>query len=258
MASHGRKYGDKESRPLPVWNGILDHCERIGCAIWEFLWCIDKVTSESDGSGIVLGGAPVKIGRIARDLGLGEHSVRRHLSDLTYGEYIRRRRTPYGFVIEVLNSRKFGVWRSNVTHGPSPLEKTVQNRPISNATLDNLTDKCGRNKEDSAVDTTGDAAGSAAPVDSYNPWRLLGSELPMGTPRFQEIAEHFLATRNGNLLSDAMERAIQAANRRGVPVPKPFFNAKRAVERRESAELTPADEDDVLELEDRPWITQEH
>jgi hypothetical protein len=112
-------YGEKESRPIPVWNGILEHSGRIACAIWVFLWCLDKVTRESEGVGTVLGGSPVKIPRIAADLEMGEHSVRRHCDLLEKGGYIRRRRTPYGFVIDVLNSHKFGIWhaRAKVKNG---------------------------------------------------------------------------------------------------------------------------------------------
>lgn len=28
--THGRKYGDKPSRPFSVWNGILEHRRQIG------------------------------------------------------------------------------------------------------------------------------------------------------------------------------------------------------------------------------------
>ncbi len=85
-----------------------------------------------------------------------------------------------------------------------------------------------------------------------NPWKLMGSDLPMGSPRFQEIVEHYAATRNGNCLSDAMERAIQRANKERVTVPRPFFDAKRLVERRESEEASPPTEV-IPELEAEPW-----
>jgi hypothetical protein len=87
---------------------------------------------------------------------------------------------------------------------------------------------------------------------SLNPWKLLGSDLPMGSPKFQRIVEHFFATRNGNPLSDAMERAIQLANKRGVKVPPPFFDAKRVIERREAQEVS-APSEVIPELEAEPW-----
>lgn len=110
--THGRKYGEKDSHPIPLWNGVFEHYERIGDALWEFAWCIDAVTAERDGMGMVLGGSPVKLGVIVKAIkGRGKETVRRHLKKLADGKYIRMRRTPYGQVIEVLNSKKFGIWK---------------------------------------------------------------------------------------------------------------------------------------------------
>ena len=113
---HGRKYRSKKSHVFPVWNGIFEHASKIGEAVWTFLWCLDAITHEKDGMGIVHGGAPVKIQRIANDLGFCCRTVRRHL-DMLDGSYIARRRTPYGFVIHVLNSKKFGIWSTQKESG---------------------------------------------------------------------------------------------------------------------------------------------
>ena len=254
MKDHGRKYRDGNSHPLPLWSGIMEHCGRIGPALWEFVWLIDKITEERDGLGLVLGGAPVKIEQISTDLGRGEHTVRRNLDRLERESYIDRTRTPYGFTVRVRNSHKFQIWsgKENVKNGHS-LERDRPNMTVRSAKCDGENVTFGRNKEDAAVDATVDAAVAAALVpDSPNPWKLLGSDLPMGSPRFQRIFEHFGATRNGNSLSDAMERAIQSANKRGVKVPPKFFEAKRTVERREVEEsAAPATE--RPELEELPW-----
>jgi hypothetical protein len=111
--SHGRlKRDGHTSYPVPIWNGIFEHYDRIGDAIWEFLWCIDKITREEDGVGIVLGGMPVKFERIADELkGSYKETVRLHFKLLETEKYIRLRRTPYGHVIEVLNSKKFDIWK---------------------------------------------------------------------------------------------------------------------------------------------------
>jgi DNA-binding transcriptional ArsR family regulator len=110
--SDERRYRDRKSFPIPVWNGIFDHADRIGESIWEFLWLLDAITKERDGVGLVLGGIPVKIERIARDLnGRDRETVRRHLKKLEQAGYIRTRRTPYGQIIEVFNSKKFGIWK---------------------------------------------------------------------------------------------------------------------------------------------------
>jgi len=34
-AGHGRKYGGKPSHVIPLWNGILEHREKIGPALWS-------------------------------------------------------------------------------------------------------------------------------------------------------------------------------------------------------------------------------
>jgi len=208
----------------------MEHCGKIGPALWEFVWCLDKITEESDGIGVVLGGAPVKIKQIANDLARGEHTVRRNLDRLEDGNYINRTRTPYAFTIRVRNSYKFQIWsrRENVING--------------------------RNKEDAVVDATVDAAVEpAAASNILDPWKVVGSDLPMGSARFQKIFEHYFATRNGEPLSEAMERAIQRANKTGVKVPPPFFDAKRAVERREAEELASPADAERLELEALPW-----
>src|ERR1700684_707207 len=111
MTPHGRTYGEKESHPLPIWNGVFEHYGRIGDALWEFLWCIDAITKEKDGIGLVLGGSPVKLKRIVADLRADRETVRRHLKTLAIENYIRVTRTPYGQIIEVLNSKKFEIWR---------------------------------------------------------------------------------------------------------------------------------------------------
>src|SRR5205085_5678949 len=88
--THGRKYGEKESRPIPFWNGGLEprHRKKIGPAIWEFLWCIDRVTKEKDGEGIVLGGTPITAEKVGHDLGEHPNSARAHLDRLEKGRYI--------------------------------------------------------------------------------------------------------------------------------------------------------------------------
>lgn len=261
--SHGRKYRDGNSHPLPVWSGILEHRKRLGLAIYEFIWCIDKVTQESPtenegkSDGLVLGGACVKIKDIARDLNEGYRTARRNLDLLESENYITRKRTAYGFSIRVRNSKKFKIWGNRVARsGQSEGKENGQKWPVS--TLESgqkwplRVDKSGRNKEDHAVDHAVEETQQVAASPSnepLNPWKALGSDLPMGSPRFQKVFEHYFVTRNGNLLSDAMERTIQAANKRGVKVPPPFFDAKREVERRE-AEATPAASAKLLTVAD--------
>jgi hypothetical protein len=80
---------------IPVSNGIFAHRHRIDNALWEFLWFIDHVTKEEPGDdgeyiGHVLGGAPVPIGRIARELQEPTRTAQRHVAHLVGESYILR------------------------------------------------------------------------------------------------------------------------------------------------------------------------
>lgn len=106
---NGRKYGDRPSHPIYVWNGILEskHRKKIGPALWEFLWCLDRITKEKEGVGIVLGGKPVIYAEIAEDFGVSEKTVQRHMERLSRQGYIAGILTPRGYSIRVPNSCKF-------------------------------------------------------------------------------------------------------------------------------------------------------
>lgn len=107
---NGRRFGAKQSYPLPLWNGLLEHRGRMGSAIWEYIWCLDRITREENGIGFVNGGAPVKAKTIAKDFDVDEETVKRNLQRLSKKGYIQLCRTPYGRVIQVMNSLKFGIW----------------------------------------------------------------------------------------------------------------------------------------------------
>jgi hypothetical protein len=52
----------KLNHAIPVSNGIIEHREKIGSAVWLFLLLIDWTTSEDEnGIGKVLGGKPIKL-----------------------------------------------------------------------------------------------------------------------------------------------------------------------------------------------------
>jgi hypothetical protein len=98
----------KLNHAIPVSNGIIEHREKIGSAVWLFLLLIDWTTSEDEnGIGKVLGGKPIKLKDLTEALHLKERQVSSQLQRLRSGGYIRLRRTPYGYSIEVLKSKKF-------------------------------------------------------------------------------------------------------------------------------------------------------
>jgi hypothetical protein len=181
-----------------VWNGILEHFPQMGMAIWLFLWCLDKIIYEQDGVGHVLGGAPVKVAKIAAELARSERAIRRDFGDLR-SKYLKLRWTPYGYVIEVLNSQKFGIWKpldSQATNGEargkSGEARTKNGRAVT---------EFGRSKEDSAVAAVDAAVRQPAPPGTSNPqkliWSFLGIE-PCGPLSFRELLESRWASRNGH------------------------------------------------------------
>jgi hypothetical protein len=166
---HDRKYRSGKSYPLPLWNGILEHCERIGPALWEFVWLVDKITVEKDGMGIVLGGVPVKIDRIAQDLNRCDKTIRTNLDRLEGKNYIKRTRTPFGFTIKVLNSRKFEIWgKKRIGNNYRSLQEgSVENYRSDRQQLPERSAENCRNKEDTAKNTADAVAvGSVVGVGS--------------------------------------------------------------------------------------------
>ena len=66
--------------PIPVSNGIFAHRNKIGSAIWVFLWLVDRTTKEVEASGghfegLVLGGSQIRSSLIARDLEIAPRTV---------------------------------------------------------------------------------------------------------------------------------------------------------------------------------------
>jgi hypothetical protein len=233
-----RRYRGKQSRPIPVWNGVLEHRERIGDAIWEFLWCLDAITQETDSVGIVHGGAPVKAERIAADLKRDVETTRKNLRKLREKKYIRTRRTAYGFVIEVLNSKKFGIWQKekHPTGVSLPKRNTPQVSQIH---------PTGVNKEDSAVERQQKAAAAATPVtpkpeDSV--WSFLEIQ-PCGPLSFRTLLETGWARRNGGpysiLIGDTLD-AWEAAESKKPRGCAPLFRALSKLREREKRNPTPS------------------
>lgn len=95
----------------------------MGSAIWEFMWCLDKITRiDEDGLGWVLGGRPIKVeeivsGFVRKDgekiVGLGGHSntIERNLRRLEKNGYIKFERSSYGRAILVQKAQK--RWTQN-------------------------------------------------------------------------------------------------------------------------------------------------
>jgi hypothetical protein len=96
---------------IPVFKGILEHRAKIKDAIWLFLWYIDKTTREDEGAdggkvGHVLGGKPIRDSDVAPDLRCTKRSICTWRRRLQRNGYIDATRTPHGYSVRVLKSKK--------------------------------------------------------------------------------------------------------------------------------------------------------
>ena len=94
-----------------------------------------------------------------------------------------------------------------------------------------MEETCRSNK--TIQDCTVDVEAAAVFSSPGEEWEILGLKTRIGTSRFQQVWSFFYSHRNGHQLSEAMERTIQQAQGKGIKVPKPFYEAKRRVERQE-------------------------
>ncbi len=108
---------------IPVSSGIFDHLERIGDALWLFLWLIHRTTAEHDGVGEVCGGVSCVDADIAGVLGCSTKVIKRWRTCLLREGYILVHRSRYGFQYQVLRSKRFshprtsGVFRIPISSG---------------------------------------------------------------------------------------------------------------------------------------------
>jgi hypothetical protein len=237
VTNHGRKYGERQSHPIPIWNGILEHRERMGGAIWEFLWCIDRVTREKDGVGLVLGGQPITLQRIMQDVpGNDGDTVRLHMKRLEAQRYIRRRRTPYGHVIEVLNSQKRGIWKAEKPQNPDSEGKEKPQNPDRETVKDGERNRIsGGNKEDTAV-TQQDTAGSHLQADSPL-WKLVGLTPDRLPAEFVRLCEGLFSGRGEQPLAEFVGICMDSWQVLGNKIPGPFVRAANIL--REQQRLEP-------------------
>ena len=80
---------------IPISSGIFAHCQKIGIAIWVFLWMIDRTTKEvatTDGyaEGLVYGGKAIRAQDIGLELEMPARTIQAHLDRLVTCGYLRR------------------------------------------------------------------------------------------------------------------------------------------------------------------------
>ncbi|MBO9609187.1 MAG: hypothetical protein J7639_24750 [Paenibacillaceae bacterium] len=129
-----------ESHIIPVSSGLFEHRERIGPAVWEFLWCIDAIQGEEvDDSGerwgLVLDGLPVKHEQIALDIQSSARTVKRNMAILKQEGYISATRVSRGEVIKVRKNKKSAepcgakIGTSHERDGPEMAHQSDSDRP---------------------------------------------------------------------------------------------------------------------------------
>src|SRR3990167_4228495 len=128
---------------ITISNGLLknDHRKRMGASVWEFMWCLDKITKiDQRGVGYVLGGKPIKLEEIASDMNGARRTVSENLKKLEEEGYIIRKYAPYGIIIMVNKAKK----RFNQKAEPNKkrLQENTEPRsekaePIIDSTVDN-------------------------------------------------------------------------------------------------------------------------
>ena len=239
---------------IPISNGIFEHYGRLKDARWLLDLYVDWTTKEipaPDGSrdGLVLGGKPIRDEDAAVPFRCCARTTRRWRQRLAHFGYISQLRTPLGYVIRVKKSKKWPDApdknvRSDRTkvsvHSKSELpimsDQNYQVCPIR--TTDHV-----RSNKDSAVqdrDEAEERTAAASPLRgksegvSKEAWEAIGIQI-CGTLKFTSAWVSVYDERpKDEPLSDAMERCIQCCQQTGIPVPRPFFEAKRRVERRET------------------------
>jgi hypothetical protein len=150
-----------------VSRGLLDHKPRMGPAIWEYLWFIDRVTKdEPDGkgkfNGLVLGGQPVSAASIARDLNEHVNTAKMNIKALEVEGYIVRRRRPDNRCSYVVTNSKKWFWsrtdlRASTGTENSPGAATTNTEDCASPvhrTVPAGTENCASNKERHDSDKT--------------------------------------------------------------------------------------------------------
>lgn len=112
---------------IQISNGLLQgtHRKQMGEAVWEFMWCIDKITKiDDDGTGWVLGGKPIKLKALTDEMGVHATTVSRNLNKLQKFGYLGLVRTPYGIKIKINKAKKiFKKNKGNAVENPVDSKK---------------------------------------------------------------------------------------------------------------------------------------
>ncbi len=133
---------------ITVSNGLLEgkHRKRIGTAIWEFMWLLDRITKiDDEGNGWILGGKPVQLKEMAN--GVSESQVSRNIRRLVKQGYVFVTLTPYGMRFIVANAKKRfsqNTKMPQIAKEVEPVKVADDNEPMS---LTMFVEYCNQSKQ---------------------------------------------------------------------------------------------------------------
>lgn len=130
---------------FPFAAGLLEqkHVKQMpGQALFVYLWFVNRVTSDAESrnghyDGVVLGGQPVNLGRIAEELGMTLRTVRRYVTRLGKNGYLTSKKTGSGACIYAITKSKKWLWQRNGHNAakPAPSKEFVDCRHTTARTL---------------------------------------------------------------------------------------------------------------------------
>jgi hypothetical protein len=128
---------------FPVSSGLLDprHVRSMGsCPLFLYLWFVNRVTQDSPNGdheflGVVLGGKPVSLEVIARELGISYGTCKRYAARLIGAGYVRSRKTRTGACSWLVTKSKKWQWRRTADDAPPIKPKAIDSRHGPVATL---------------------------------------------------------------------------------------------------------------------------
>lgn len=156
---------------ITVSNGLLspEHKKKMGSAVWEFMWCLDKMTRIDDkGRGVVLGGKPIKL----EEIGMGhDNTTSRNMHKLEDEGYITTTRTPFGMVIYINKpKKKFNKSEKSPTNNGDSLKPVIHQKWESPTGNGESPTNNGGYKEDNTVDSTDDKTEALPEWLNLNAW----------------------------------------------------------------------------------------
>lgn len=141
---------------IEITNNLLKdgHRKRMGSAVWEFMWLLDKITSiDEEGVGYVLGNKTITLTQIAKDMETAASTTSDNLQKLHEYGYINVINNGHGLIISVNKAKKrfkrevgreFGKDDTRIRKTP------YQNEPFPNSYyIDNNKDNNNRHIPDS-------------------------------------------------------------------------------------------------------------